>query len=168
MVQHWQLICFDQYKLSRQYCKIYEIRLYFSPINLNFCLYWRSWSFCGDISSISTSWFQKLRNLGCSCGSYSIQQLYGKNNTIQVLCDGLKDRVPSQWRHNGRDGVSNHQPPDCLLNRLFKRRSKKTSKLRAPGLCAGNSSVTGEFPTQRASNTENVSIWWRHHAVVSC
>ena len=22
-----------------------------------------------------------------------------------------------QWRHNGRDGVSNHQPHDCLLNR---------------------------------------------------
>ena len=31
------------------------------------------------------------------------------------------------------------------------------------GLCAGNSSVTGEFPAQRASNAENVSIWWRHH-----
>ena len=27
-----------------------------------------------------------------------------------------------QWRHNGRDGVSNHQPYDCLLNRLFRRR----------------------------------------------
>ena len=23
--------------------------------------------------------------------------------------------------------------------------------------------VTGEFPTQRASDAENVSIWWRHH-----
>ena len=23
--------------------------------------------------------------------------------------------------------------------------------------------MTGEFPTQRASNAENVSIWWRHH-----
>ena len=23
--------------------------------------------------------------------------------------------------------------------------------------------VTGEFPAQRASNAENVSIWWRHH-----
>ena len=23
-----------------------------------------------------------------------------------------------QWRHNGRDGVSNHQPHDCLPNRL--------------------------------------------------
>ena len=30
-------------------------------------------------------------------------------------------------------------------------------------LCAGNSTVTGEFPAQRASNAENVSIWWRHY-----
>ena len=68
-----------------------------------------------------------------------------------------------QWRHNDHDGVSNHQPHDCLLNRLFRRRSKKTSKLRVTGLCAGNSPVTGEFPAQRASNTENLSIWWCHH-----
>ena len=31
----------------------------------------------------------------------------------------------SQWRHNGRDGVSNHRRPDCLLDSLFWRRSKK-------------------------------------------
>ena len=43
--------------------------------------------------------------------------------------------APLQWRHNGRDGVSNHQRHDCLLNRLFRRRSKKTSKLRITGLC---------------------------------
>ena len=73
-----------------------------------------------------------------------------------------------QWRHNGRDGVSNHQPHDCLLNRLFRRRSKKTLKLRVTGLCAGNSPVTGKFPTQMASNAENVSIWWRHHVYRSC
>ena len=47
-------------------------------------------------------------------------------------------RTPSpsgalQWRHDRRDSVSNHQP------RLFRRRSKKTSKLRVTGLCAGNS-----------------------------
>ena len=40
---------------------------------------------------------------------------------------------------------------------------KKTSKLRVTGLCAGNSPVIGEFHAQRASNAENVSIWWRHH-----
>ena len=65
---------------------------------------------------------------------------------------------PLLWRYNGRDGVSNHQPHDCLLNRLFMRRSKKTSKLRVTGLCSGNSPVTGEFPARMASNTENVSI----------
>ena len=69
-----------------------------------------------------------------------------------------------QRRHNGRDGVPNHKPHDCLLNRLFRRRSKKTSKPRVAGLCAGNSPVTVEFPAQMSSNTENISIWWRHHA----
>ena len=68
-----------------------------------------------------------------------------------------------RWRHNERDCVSNHQPHDCFLNCLFRRRSKKTSKLRVTGLCAGNSPGTGEFPAQMASNAENVSIWWRHH-----
>ena len=67
------------------------------------------------------------------------------------------------WRHNEPDSVSNHQPHDCLLNCLFRRRSKKTSKLRVTGLCAGNSPLTSEFPAQMASNAENVSIWWRHH-----
>ena len=56
----------------------------------------------------------------------------------------------------GGDGVSNHQPHDWLLNHLF-----------VTGLCEGNSSLTGEFPAQRASNTESVSIWWRHQNHVS-
>ena len=71
--------------------------------------------------------------------------------------------IPLHWNHNGHDSLSNHQPHDCLLNRLFRRRLKKISKLRVTGLCAGNSPGTGEFPAQMASNVENVSIWWRHH-----
>ena len=68
-----------------------------------------------------------------------------------------------RWRHNERNGVSNHQSHHCLLNRLFRRSSKKTLKLHVTGLCTGNSPVTGEFPVQMASNAENVSIWWRYH-----
>ena len=60
---------------------------------------------------------------------------------------------------------SNHQPHHCLLNRLFRRRSKETSNLRVTVLCAGNSPGTGEFPAQMANYAENVSIWWRHHVV---
>ena len=70
-----------------------------------------------------------------------------------------------QRRHNEHDGVWNHRRLNCLLNRLFRCTSKKTSKLGITGLCEGNSPVTGEFPTQRASNAENVSIWWRHHVL---
>ena len=53
-----------------------------------------------------------------------------------------------------RDGVSNHRLLDCFLNRLFRRRSKKISKLLVTGLCEGNPPVTGGLPSQRASNAE--------------
>ena len=42
-----------------------------------------------------------------------------------------------RWSHDGRDSVSNHQPHHCLLNRIFTRRSKKTSKLRVTGFVWG-------------------------------
>ena len=83
----------------------------------------------------------------------------------QMGCSMIGPALPLRWRHNDHAGVSNHQPHGCLLNRLFRRNSKKTSKLRVTGLCAGNSPGTGEFPAQMASYAENVSIWWRHHAM---
>ena len=86
---------------------------------------------------------------------------------IRVLTGAIQEMTSLQWRHNGRYGVSNHQSHDfLLLNHLFRRRSKKTSKLRFTGLCAGNSPVTGEFPAQMSSNAGNVSIWWRHHVML--
>ena len=63
----------------------------------------------------------------------------GSHTNAPVIDYITKTKELLQWRHNGRDSVSNHQPHDCLLNRLFRRRSKKTSKLRDTGLNAGNS-----------------------------
>ena len=60
------------------------------------------------------------------------------------------------WRHNVGDGVSNHRHFDCLINHLFRRRSKKTWKLQVTGLCEGNPPITGGFPSQRTTNAENV------------
>ena len=71
--------------------------------------------------------------------------------------------ISLRWRHNEWDSVSNHQPHDCLLNRLSGHRSKKTSKPRVTGLWTGNSPETGEFPAQMTSHAATVSIWWRHH-----
>ena len=57
---------------------------------------------------------------------------------------------------------------DCLLNHLFTAQVNKNIKTPHPWPCLGNSPVTGEFHVQKASNAENVSIWWRrtrrHHA----
>ena len=64
--------------------------------------------------------------------------------------------------YSGRDGVPNHRRLDGLLNRLFRCISKKISKPRVTGLREGNSPITGEFPSQRASSAEHASIWWRH------
>ena len=69
------------------------------------------------------------------------------------------------WCYNKHNGISNHLHLDCLLKHLHKHRFKKTSKLCVAGLCEGNLPVTSRFPSQRASNAEDLSIWWHHHAV---
>ena len=98
------------------------------------------------------------------CLGLNVLNVFGIHLTIMMM---RQDWFTSlQWRHNGWDGVLNHLPHYCLLNRLFRHRSKKTSKLSVTGLCEGNSPVTGEFPTQRASNVKNVSIWWRYHVMI--
>ena len=67
------------------------------------------------------------------------------------------------WRCNEHNGASNYRRLDGLLNNLFRRNSKKTLKLHVTGICEGYSLVTSEFPSQRVSYAENVSIWWCHH-----
>ena len=77
--------------------------------------------------------------------------------------------TPLHCNHNERDGVSNHRCLDCLPNRLFRRRSKKTSKRCVTGLCEWNSPVTGQFPSQRAmfchhANSDSpMIIGWCHY-----
>ena len=70
----------------------------------------------------------------------------------------MKQHWTLKWRHNEHDGLT-----VVYWTVYSRRRSKKTSKPHVIGRCEGNSLVTGEFPAQRASKAEKVSIWWRHH-----
>ena len=133
----------------------------------NCCHLWRSIVIITVISWVTS-------HLGVELGgicTYAIHQLHFLYNAI---CDTVISIIwklwnasdiatTLLWRHNGHSIVSNHQPHDCLLNHLFRRRSKLTPKLRVTGLCVGNSPGTGEFPAQMASYAEKVSIWWRHN-----
>ena len=68
-----------------------------------------------------------------------------------------------QWRHNERDGVSNHQPHDWLLNLYSGADQRKPQSSVSLSFVREIPRATGEFPAQRASNAEKVSTWWRHH-----
>ena len=81
-----------------------------------------------------------------ACDVYSFGMLMWEMTTGLDPYEGIKDESKVSWILNtwyhyndvliGTDGVSNHQHHQCLLNRLFGRRSKKTSKLRVTGLCS--------------------------------
>ena len=73
------------------------------------------------------------------CNKHVVLSHGGGGKATQNVNGEVKMMTSLQWRHDDHDGVSNHQPNSCLLNRLFRCRSKKTSKLRVTGLCVGNS-----------------------------
>ena len=123
------------------------------------CHGWWAILYDHPICSTASGWYDTVARILVNTMGPSFQMKAVINRTI-----GQKAVRPLLWRHNGRDGDSNHQPHDCLHSRLFMRRSKKTPKLHVTDLCVGNSPGTGEFPAQMASNAENVSIWWRRHA----
>ena len=91
-------------------------------------------SSCRQIRPCSL-WYQTCQIMSTPClwhiaCAYNLVQ-FSHRCRVGNMCVALR------WRHNERDGVSNHQPQDCLLNRLSGPRSKKTSKPRVTGLCAG-------------------------------
>ena len=100
------------------------------------------------------------------CGNDQVQQ-----GGIMYMCLRLL-RLALQLRHNGLDGVSNHQPHYCVYSAVYSCADQRKHHSSA-SLAFGNSPGTGEFPAQMASNAENASIWWRHHGklcfiVVNC
>ena len=56
-------------------------------------------------------------------------------------------RLTLQWRHNGCDGISNHQHYHCLLNCLFRCRSKTILKLCVTGLLQGRECTSDQWIT---------------------
>ena len=71
---------------------------------------------------------------------------------------------PLQWRHNERNGVSNHRCLGCLLDRLFRRRSRR--HLSSTSMAFVKEITDNRWIlSQRPSNAENGSNWWRHHEI---
>ena len=97
-------------------------------------------------------WLNSTVMVGAACLSVCLQgrpYAFGRPTAIMLAMHSLQLC----------DCVSNNQGFDCLPNRLFRRISKRTAKLRVTALYEGHPLVTNGLPSQRASNAENDLIW---------
>ena len=86
-----------------------------------------------------------------------------QSETDSINCaNGYIWLQPLEWRHYERDGVSNHPPRDCLLNRLFKTHIKETSNLRVLAFVRGIHRWPVNSPHKGSVTRKMFSIWWRH------
>ena len=83
----------DAMVLILQHCKASTEQMMTSPKFSNFGKKMKSWN--SMICNTSTS---------------------GNHHKIKTITHSGLITCTLQWRHNERDGVSNHQPHDCLLN----------------------------------------------------
>ena len=132
---------------------------YSSHVNLLYRFYYSKHTSIGVIAMTA------LSSLGLSLWHHPVRR--GLSISVLPILGAFKKAVILSLRYNDvimTALASQITSLTIVYSTVYsRRRSNKTSKLRVTGLCAGNSPVTSEFPTQRASNAENVSIWWRHH-----
>ena len=83
---------------------------------------------------------------------------YGNKTSMQFL-DSIT--VTSWWARWRLQSLASWLFAQPFVQAQIK---KNMSKHRiTTGVCDGNPSVIGGFTSQKASNAENGSIWWRHH-----
>ena len=134
--------------LSWRLCNEVWYRMIYFTNNITVVWTWiKNFNHARFYAAITHPWpnlkFVFLLSLWVSGGS--IWSVHPSFPALSIAIAGASEIYPwdmrktSRWRHNDHAGVSNHQPHGCLHNRLFRRRSKETSKFRVTGLCAGNS-----------------------------
>ena len=118
--------------------------------------------FCFVLFAVVWKWSMLCTSFRDISPGQSHDYLSASKATLTSMCKC----TTSLWRYNDRNGVSNRQRLDDLPNRLFKRRSNIKVLPRQWPLW-GEPRATGGFPSQRTSHAENVSIWWRHHEIIT-
>ena len=78
------------------------------------------------------------------------------------ICERTR-RVNGYWDHYIDVIMTTMASPITSLTFIQTQIKENIKAPRHWPLC-GEFTGTGEFPAQKASNAENVSIWWRHHA----
>ena len=116
--------CKQMLRVTSKYCSYLGGNLWYVDIFINQCLY-----------RIHQVYIPNITGAPCyvayTLHPFNIKTMF--QDTIlcwswHLLIFIMWSSIQLQWRHNERDGVSNHRHIDCLLNSLFRCRIKKTSK----------------------------------------
>ena len=89
-----------------------------------------------------------------------------------VIFSDVISALPLQWRHNGRDGVSNHRRLHIFCSNIGSGTDQRKHQ-NVTGLCAGNSPVTSNAVTSHLMTSheslalyagniswESIGNWW--------
>ena len=166
-----------------QLCNKYTQQIH--RFSANLICSWQRWSI-RDMNNLSCNWgltqwelgdfhtkIRRLEVIQQANYRFAVAQPQTVINTKEFGKQQPSDEYPQTVRYSSHFHYNNVTisamasliigvPIGCL-NCWFSRRSKRTSKLRVICLCTGNSPMTGELPTKKASNADSVFIWWRHH-----
>ena len=168
--RHWHSQCLQlSHKLSRFLSSIFRVKhssnqdwIHITWVTTHINVNTLGLCHIGVVITMTSWWVQwRLKSPACRRVTQPFVQAKVKENisTLGLCHIGVVITMTSwwvQWRLKS---------PACrwFTQPFVQAKVKETSKLRVTGLCEGNSPATGEFPTQRASHAENVSIRWRHH-----
>ena len=122
-------VCFWVVKYDRNLIGTYTDNHVISVYSILFMLYVWWINEMSTINGISTRVLKWHNDLPCFLYFPWLTIMYRvhrRHDLIRALCYFCPSTLTLQWHHNGRDGVSNHQPHHCLLNHLFWCRSKIT------------------------------------------
>ena len=117
-------------------------------------------------------WITAILSSFSHCG-YSLTRFISRSPSLQLLYENNLVIIITDYQSHYNDVTISAMASQItsltivcsVVNSGTDQRKYQSSAWLA--FCKGNSPVTGEFPAQSASNAENISIWWRHHAIMS-
>ena len=123
-----------------------------------------------EIELTEGSWFLRLRpptirslHLCAGYWHHGIMATGIEGTRVSKSSGGDRWLITLEWRHSGRDGVSNHQSHDCSLNRFFRRRSRKHQSSTSLAFVRGFHRWPVNSPRKGPVTRKMLPLLWRHH-----
>ena len=157
MQQFYQCLCFRHFDTDPMFLfePVYSLSIFHRGSIFSFLYHFVSTYHIHDSSFLKS--YNTDHPFVCDRDSIKIIEL----NSLCYILVKLLQCLSLMWLYNERDGASNRWRLDCLLNRLSRHRSKKTSKLRVTDISASPMDSPRKEPvTWKMFSFDDVIMIW--------